>query len=91
MAVHLFGQMADMGRLIDVTRRHGLALIEDAAQAHGARFAGRRAGSLGLAAAFSFYPGKNLGALGDGGAVVSDDTSLTDRIRSARQPRPGGR
>jgi dTDP-4-amino-4,6-dideoxygalactose transaminase len=82
VAVHLFGQTPDMGRLVDVTRRHGLALIEDAAQAHGARFAGRRAGGLGLAAAFSFYPGKNLGALGDGGAVVSGDTALTDRIRS---------
>jgi dTDP-4-amino-4,6-dideoxygalactose transaminase len=82
VAVHLFGQTPDMGRLLDLTRRHGLALIEDAAQAHGAGFAGRRAGSLGHAAAFSFYPGKNLGALGDGGAVVSGDTSLTARIRS---------
>jgi dTDP-4-amino-4,6-dideoxygalactose transaminase len=82
VAVHLFGQPADIRRLADVTRRHGLALIEDAAQAHGARFAGRRTGSLGHAAAFSFYPGKNLGALGDGGAVVSDDTALTERIRS---------
>jgi dTDP-4-amino-4,6-dideoxygalactose transaminase len=82
VAVHLFGQTPDMGRLLGVTRRHGLALIEDAAQGHGARFAGRRAGSLGVAAAFSFYPGKNLGALGDGGAVVSADTSLTGRIRS---------
>jgi dTDP-4-amino-4,6-dideoxygalactose transaminase len=82
MAVHLFGQPADMGRLLQVTRRHDLALIEDAAQAHGARFGGRRAGSLGVAAAFSFYPGKNLGALGDGGAVVSDDASLAARVRS---------
>jgi dTDP-4-amino-4,6-dideoxygalactose transaminase len=82
VAVHLFGQTPDMGRLLALTRRHGLVLVEDAAQAHGARFAGRRAGSLGIAAAFSFYPGKNLGALGDGGAVVSGDTSLTDRVRS---------
>jgi dTDP-4-amino-4,6-dideoxygalactose transaminase len=82
VAVHLFGQPVDIRRLADVTRRHGLALIEDAAQAHGARFAGRRTGSLGHAAAFSFYPAKNLGALGDGGAVVSDDTALTERIRS---------
>jgi len=82
VAVHLFGQTPDMGRLLALTQRHGLALIEDAAQAHGARFAGRRAGSLGVAAAFSFYPGKNLGALGDGGAVVSGDASLTARIRS---------
>jgi dTDP-4-amino-4,6-dideoxygalactose transaminase len=81
VAVHMFGQPADMARLGAVTRRHGLALVEDAAQAHGARFAGRRTGSLGDAAAFSFYPGKNLGALGDGGAVVSDDAALTGRVR----------
>jgi dTDP-4-amino-4,6-dideoxygalactose transaminase len=81
VAVHLYGQPADMDRLLAGTRRHGLALIEDAAQAHGARFAGRRTGSLGVAAAFSFYPGKNLGALGDGGAVVSDDPALVERIR----------
>jgi dTDP-4-amino-4,6-dideoxygalactose transaminase len=65
-----------------VAHRHELALIEDAAQAHGARFAGRRTGGLGVAAAFSFYPGKNLGALGDGGAVVSHDRALIERIRS---------
>jgi dTDP-4-amino-4,6-dideoxygalactose transaminase len=82
VAVHLYGQPADMERLQAVTQRHDLALIEDAAQAHGARFAGRRTGSLGIAAAFSFYPGKNLGALGDGGAVVSHDPSLIERIRS---------
>ena len=81
MAVHLFGQMADMTALSTLTDRHGLALVEDAAQAHGARFAGRRAGSVGVAGAFSFYPGKNLGALGDGGAVVSNDPALVDRIR----------
>jgi dTDP-4-amino-4,6-dideoxygalactose transaminase len=81
MAVHLFGQMADMPALSALTARHGLALIEDAAQAHGARFAGRRAGSGGIAAGFSFYPGKNLGALGDGGAVVSNDSELVARIR----------
>jgi len=82
VAVHMFGQPADVDRLRAVTDRHGLALVEDAAQAHGARFAGRRTGGLGQAAAFSFYPGKNLGALGDGGAVVSDDAALTARIRS---------
>jgi dTDP-4-amino-4,6-dideoxygalactose transaminase len=81
IAVHLFGQMADMASLSALTARHGVALVEDAAQAHGARFAGRRAGTWGVAAAFSFYPGKNLGALGDGGAVVSNDAALTDRIR----------
>lgn len=83
IAVHLFGQMVDFDTLIPVVRRHGLALIEDAAQAHGARFRGRRAGSAGDAAAFSFYPGKNLGALGDGGAVVTRDSRLASRIRGS--------
>ena len=81
MAVHLYGQMVDVDGLVRLTQRHGLALIEDAAQAHGARFGGRPAGSVGVAAGFSFYPGKNLGALGDGGAVVSDDEALLDRVR----------
>lgn len=81
MAVHLYGQMVDMPAVSAITAKHGLALVEDAAQAHGARFAGKRAGSYGTAAAFSFYPGKNLGALGDGGAVVSDDAELVARIR----------
>ncbi|KRE32497.1 glutamine--scyllo-inositol aminotransferase [Mycobacterium sp. Soil538] len=81
IAVHLFGQMADLDALLPVAQRYGLALIEDAAQAHGARLRGRRAGSLGAAAAFSFYPGKNLGALGDGGAVVTGDPELAARIR----------
>jgi dTDP-4-amino-4,6-dideoxygalactose transaminase len=81
MVVHLFGQMADVVALSALAERHGLVLIEDAAQAHGASFAGRRAGSWGAAATFSFYPGKNLGALGDGGAVVSDDADLIARIR----------
>jgi dTDP-4-amino-4,6-dideoxygalactose transaminase len=81
IAVHLFGQMADVDALIPVARRYGLALIEDAAQAPGARLHGRRAGSVGDAAAFSFYPSKNLGALGDGGAVVTRDSHLAGRIR----------
>ena len=81
MVVHLYGQMAEMDRLLPIAERHGLALIEDAAQAHGARFLDRRAGSIGAAAAFSFYPGKNLGALGDGGAVVTGDADLAGRIR----------
>ncbi|MGW1679723.1 DegT/DnrJ/EryC1/StrS family aminotransferase [Saccharopolyspora sp. NPDC002376] len=81
IGVHLFGQLADVPRLASVAARHGLAFIEDAAQAHGARLGGRRAGSAGHAAAFSFYPGKNLGALGDGGAVVTDDPALADRVR----------
>ena len=81
MAVHLFGQMTDMPALSALASKHGLALIEDAAQAHGARFAGRRPGGGGVAAGFSFYPGKNLGAVGDGGAVVSNDAALVGRIR----------
>lgn len=81
VAVHMFGQMVEVDRLALLTQRHGIPLIEDAAQAHGARFGGRRAGSVGVAAGFSFYPGKNLGALGDAGAVVSDDAVLIDRIR----------
>lgn len=81
VAVHLFGQMVDVDRLGQFVRRHGLALVEDAAQAHGARSRGHRAGGAGIAAAFSFYPGKNLGALGDGGAVTSDDAQLLARVR----------
>jgi dTDP-4-amino-4,6-dideoxygalactose transaminase len=81
IAVHLFGQMVDLDALFPVARRYGLAVIEDASQAHGARLRGRRAGSAGAAAAFSFYPGKNLGALGDGGAVVTGDAQLAGRIR----------
>ncbi|MDQ0010801.1 dTDP-4-amino-4,6-dideoxygalactose transaminase [Luteibacter jiangsuensis] len=84
MAVHLYGRLADMTALAEIARRRGLLLIEDAAQAHGASWHGRKAGSLGHAAAFSFYPGKNLGALGDGGAVVTDDDELAADIRALR-------
>jgi dTDP-4-amino-4,6-dideoxygalactose transaminase len=84
MPVHLYGQPADMDPIMDIAERHGLKVIEDAAQAHGARYKGRRAGSLGDAAGFSFYPGKNLGALGDGGAVVTNDDDLADRLRVLR-------
>lgn len=84
LAVHLYGQSAQMEELATLANRHGLKLIEDAAQAHGATYRGRAAGSLGDAAGFSFYPGKNLGALGDGGAVVSDDAELVDRVRVLR-------
>ncbi|HTD51169.1 MAG TPA: DegT/DnrJ/EryC1/StrS family aminotransferase, partial [Acidimicrobiia bacterium] len=80
--VHLYGQMPDMDAIGEVTDRAGIALVEDAAQAHGARWLDRRAGSFGRAAAFSFYPGKNLGAFGDAGAVTTDDTDLSDTIRS---------
>ena len=82
IAVHLFGQMCDMDALAQVSRSAGVWLVEDAAQAHGATWQGRRAGSTGDVGCFSFYPGKNLGALGDGGAVVTDDAALADRIRS---------
>lgn len=81
MAVHLYGQMVDMDALGAVVRRHHLLLVEDCAQAHGATWRGRIAGSFGHAGCFSFYPGKNLGALGDGGAVVTDDAALARRIR----------
>lgn len=84
LPVHLYGQPADMDAIDEVARRHGLKVIEDAAQAHGARYKGRRAGGLGDAAGFSFYPGKNLGALGDGGAVVTNDAALAARIRALR-------
>jgi dTDP-3-amino-3,4,6-trideoxy-alpha-D-glucose transaminase len=84
VAVHLFGQPADMTALGAIAARHGLVLLEDAAQAHGARWSGAPAGSIGHAAAFSFYPGKNLGALGDGGAVVTCDRSVADAVRLLR-------
>lgn len=82
IAVHLYGQLPDMVALREVTDRAGVLLIEDAAQAHGARWQGRSAGSWGVAGCFSFYPAKNLGAFGDAGAVVTDDAALAGRIRS---------
>ena len=82
--VHLYGQPADMDPIREITSRHGLEVLEDAAQAHGARYKGRRAGGLGHAAGWSFYPGKNLGAFGDGGAVTTDDSDLADRVRLLR-------
>ena len=81
MAVHLCGQPADMDAINEAASRHDLKVIEDCAQAHGARYKGARVGALGLAAAFSFYPGKNLGALGDGGAVTTNDDELARRLR----------
>jgi len=83
--VHLYGQPADLTAILAVARRHGLRVIEDAAQAHGASWNGRRVGALGDVAAFSFYPTKNLGALGDGGAVVTDDPALAERARLLRE------
>lgn len=84
MAVHLYGQTADMAPITALAQQYGLKVIEDAAQAHGARYQGRRAGSLGDAAGFSFYPGKNLGALGDGGAITTSDADLAARLRRLR-------
>lgn len=82
--VHLYGRPAEMNSIKLIAAKHGLKVIEDAAQAHGARYHGRRAGSLGDAAAFSFYPGKNLGALGDGGAITTSDKELAAKLRSLR-------
>lgn len=84
MAVHLYGQLADMPALTELAERHRLLLIEDAAQAHGAVHRERKAGAFGHAAGFSFFPAKNLGALGDGGAVVTSDTLLAARVAALR-------
>ena len=80
--VHLYGQPADMDPILTIAERHGLYVVEDAAQAHGATYKGRRIGSLGTCGCFSFYPGKNLGALGDGGSVTTDDSDLATVVRS---------
>lgn len=81
MAVHLYGRVADMDPIMDIARKYGLKVIEDAAQAQGATYKGKKAGSFGDATGFSFYPGKNLGALGDSGAVVTNDSELAEKIR----------
>lgn len=82
IAVHLYGQTCDMDPIIEIARKYNLKVIEDAAQAHGAEYKGIKAGNLGDAAGFSFYPGKNLGALGDGGAVTTNDEELAEKIRA---------
>ncbi len=82
--VHLYGQPADMDSINAIAHKHGLLVIEDAAQAQGARYKGRRVGSLGHAAATSFYPGKNLGALGDGGAVLTNDDAIANKVKQLR-------
>ena len=82
IAVHLYGHVVDMNPLWDLQKKYGIKLIEDAAQGHGGMFGERKVGALSDAAAFSFYPGKNLGALGDGGAVVTNDDSLAEKIRA---------
>lgn len=84
LAVHLFGQPADLDAIGTIASKQGLAVIEDAAQAHGAQWNGRRVGAFGHAGGFSFYPGKNLGALGDAGAVVTNDPALANKIRQLR-------
>ncbi len=82
--VHLYGQVANMEEICDIANRHGAVVVEDAAQAHGATWHGRKAGALGRAACFSFYPGKNLGALGEAGAVATSDKALAQRLRRYR-------
>jgi dTDP-4-amino-4,6-dideoxygalactose transaminase len=82
--VHLYGQPADMISILEISERHGVPVVEDACQAHGARYAGRRVGSLSDAACFSFYPGKNLGAYGEAGAVVTQDAQLAEQMRALR-------
>ena len=81
MPVHLYGQTCDMDPIMNIAKRHNLKVIEDSAQAHGAIYKGKKAGSFGDASGFSFYPGKNLGALGDGGAVVTNDKELAQKVR----------
>jgi dTDP-4-amino-4,6-dideoxygalactose transaminase len=82
--VHLYGQPADMDPILDVARKHRLAVIEDACQAHGSEYKGRRCGSMGQLGCFSFYPGKNLGAYGEGGAVVTSDPAMAEKVRLLR-------
>lgn len=84
LPVHLYGQPSDMTPILKIARKHGLKVLEDGAQAHGARYKGKRIGVHGDVVAWSFYPGKNLGALGDGGAVTTNDPELADRIRLLR-------
>lgn len=84
LVVHLYGRVAEMNAILQISKKYNLKVIEDAAQAHGANYCGEMVGSLGDAAAFSFYPGKNLGALGDGGAVTTNDKELASKIRALR-------
>jgi dTDP-4-amino-4,6-dideoxygalactose transaminase len=82
--VHLYGQTANMAPILEIAERHGIMVLEDACQAHGAEYRGRRAGALGAMGCFSFYPGKNLGAYGEGGIVITDDPDLARKIRMLR-------
>jgi dTDP-4-amino-4,6-dideoxygalactose transaminase len=83
--VHLYGQSADLLSILEIAKKHGICVIEDCAQAHGAKYADKRVGSLGDAACFSFYPTKNLGALGDGGMVVTNDPIIAEKVRLLRE------
>jgi dTDP-4-amino-4,6-dideoxygalactose transaminase len=85
VVVHLYGQVAKMDQIIAITQKHGLSLIEDCAQAHGAKIGGKMAGTFGDAGAFSFYPTKNLGAFGDGGAVISNNPTICEKIKMLRE------
>jgi dTDP-4-amino-4,6-dideoxygalactose transaminase len=82
--VHLYGQICDMDKIMNIAKKHDLFVLEDAAQAHGSKFKSVRSGALGHAASFSFYPGKNLGALGDGGAITTNDAALADKLKVLR-------
>src|SRR5262249_37715241 len=84
LPVHLYGQTADVDPLLTIAVRHGIKVLEDACQAHGAEYKGKKAGIMGAGGCFSFYPGKNLGALGEGGAVVTSDAELAARMRLLR-------
>src|SRR6185436_10509149 len=83
--VHLYGQAADLGAIADFCRQHGLALVEDVSQAHGAKWNGRRLGSVGQVACFSCYPTKNLGAIGDAGLIATNDEELASKVRILRE------
>ncbi len=84
LPVHLYGQPADMKRILDIANAHNLLVVEDACQSHGSQFHGKTTGTFGIAGCFSFFPGKNLGAYGDGGGVVTDDAEIDDRLRMLR-------
>ena len=84
LPVHLYGQPADLDPILDIARKHGLRVLEDGAQSHGARYKGKCLGAHGDAVAWSFYPGKNLGAMGDGGAVTTNDSQIAERLRVLR-------
>src|SRR5437588_11876050 len=82
--VHLFGQMADMDAILTIARRHGTPVVEDACQAHGAEYKGRKAGTMGVTGCFSFYPGKNLGAFGEAGAITTEEADLYAKVQALR-------